>query len=214
MPRPSRGSTRPAILEVAEISQREYRDGIYPQDLGSSASTSRPARSRRNVPRSNLEWSRDMKQKGFRTTAQLKADELNDQQASIALEEAEGMLERLVKFTGPKNLKSLEAKIKAIQADKKNQEAAFELEKQRLARLQKCIDNCTLRAPRRRNPRLRQPGQSVGTGRPADRTGNHRPGGPVDLPASRPAAHMRVKTRVNETKVGPDQDGTGGDHPG
>ena len=88
-----------------------------------------------------------MKEKGFRTTSQLKADELNDQQASIALEEAQGMLERLDKFTGPKILKSLEAKIKAIVADKKNQEASFELEKQRLARLQKCIDNCTLRAP-------------------------------------------------------------------
>jgi len=57
------------------------------------------------------------------------------------------MLKRLIVFTGPKIIKSLEAKVKAIESDRKNQEAAFELEKQRLARLQKCIDGCTLRAP-------------------------------------------------------------------
>ena len=106
-----------------------------------------------------------MAKKGFRTSSQLKADELSDQQASIALEEAEGMLERLEKFTGPKILKSLEAKIKAIEADKKNQEASFELEKQRLAPPPEV--HRQLHPPRsgRRHPRLRQPDQRLGTGR-------------------------------------------------
>ena len=189
------------ILEVAEISQREYRDGIYPQDLQLIRQYIKTCQIEKQRASQNLEWSRDMKQKGFRTSAQLKADELNDQQASIALEEAQGMLERLDKFTGPKIIKSLEAKIKAIVADKKNQEASFELEKQRLARLQKCIANCTLNAPG--DGILVYVNQSNGWGgveQPIDQGVTVREGQSIfQLPDPQ---HMRVKTRINETKVG------------
>ena len=154
-----------------------------------------------------------MKKKGFRTSGQLKADQLNDQQASIALEEAEGMLERLEKFTGPKILKSLEAKIKAIVADKKNQEASFELEKQRLARLQKCIDNCTLRAPG--DGILVYVNQTNRWGQvdqPIEQGVTVREGQSIfQLPDPQ---HMRVKTRDQRDQGRPDQDRSGGDHPG
>ena len=189
------------ILEVAQISQREYRDGILPQDLQLIRQYITTCRIEKERAAQNLEWSRAMKQKGFRTTAQLKADGLNDQQASIALEEAQGMFERLDKFTGPKILKSLEAKIKAIVADKKNQEASFELEKQRLARLQKCIDNCTLRAPG--DGILVYANQANRWGQvdqPIEQGVTVREGQSIfQLPDPQ---HMRVKTRVNETKVG------------
>ena len=123
------------------------------------------------------------------------------------------MLERLEKFTGPKILKSLEAKIKAIVADKKNQEASFELEKQRLARLQKCIDNCTLRAPGDGILVYANQANRLGTGRSADRAGCDRPRGPVDLPASRSPAHAREDAGQRD-QGRPDQDRPGGDHPG
>ena len=110
------------------------------------------------------------------------------------------MLERLAKFTGPKIVKPLEAKLKAIVADKKNQEVSFELEKQRVARLQKCIDNCIIRAPSE-GIIVYANQTNAGDGSTANRTGCDRPPGPVDLPALRPQ-NMRVKTRINETKVG------------
>lgn len=189
------------ILEVAEISQREYRDGIYPQDLQLIRQYITTCQIEKERATRNLEWSRDMQKKGFRTISQLKADELSDQQTSIALEEAEGMLERLEKFTGPKILKSLEAKIKAIVADKKNQEASFELEKQRLARLHKCIENCTLRAPG--DGILVYVNQTNGWGRVVQQIEQGttvREGQAIfQLPDPQ---HMRVKARINETKVG------------
>ena len=48
--------------------------------------------------------------------------------AKIALGEAQNMLDRLVKQTGPKLLKSLEANVKAIESDKLTQDASFNLE--------------------------------------------------------------------------------------
>ena len=51
------------------------------------------------------------------------------------------------KQTGPKLLKSLEANVKAIEADKFTQDASFNLEKTRLERIRKNIKNCTLNAP-------------------------------------------------------------------
>jgi HlyD family secretion protein len=189
-----------SILEVNQITQREYRDGIYPQDLQLIRRYIQTCRVEKERAQRNAIWSRDMAGKGYRTQAQLKADVLSEQQTSIALEEAEGMLERLDKFTGPKILKSLEAKIKAIESDKKNQEASFELEKQRLARLQKCIDKCTLRAPG--NGILVYAQQSNGWGRveaSIDQGVTVREGQPIfQLPDPK---HMRVRTRINETKV-------------
>jgi multidrug efflux pump subunit AcrA (membrane-fusion protein) len=190
-----------ATYEVNQITLREYRDGIFPQDLQLIRQYIETCTIERDRADRNLIWTKDVASKGFQTAAQLKAAELNYQQASIALEEAQGMLERLAKFTGPKNIKSLEAKIKAIESDRKNQDASFELETQRLARLQKCIDSCTLRAPD--DGILVYYQQTNGWGRVEqgiEQGVTVREGQPIfQLPDPK---HMRVKAKVNETKVG------------
>jgi multidrug resistance efflux pump len=190
-----------SILDVSEISLREYRDGIYPQDLQLIRQYIQTCKIEEDRARRNAEWSRDMFNKSFRTAAQLKADDLNLQQATIALHEAEGMLERLVKFTGPKNIKSLEAKLKAVESDKKNQEASFELETQRRDRLQRNIDRCALRAPD--EGIVVYVNQSNGWGmvqQQIDQGVTVREGQPIfQLPDPK---SMRVKARINETKMG------------
>ena len=190
-----------SILEVSEISLREYRDGIYPQDLQLIRQYIQTCKIEKERSERNASWSRDMFKKGFRTAVQLKADELNDQEKSIALEEAEGMLERLVKFTGPKNIKSLEAKIKAVESDKKNQEASFQLETQRRDRLQRNIDHCTLRAPD--DGIVVYMNETNNWGRvdvQIDQGVAVREGQRIfQLPDPR---SMRVKARINETKMG------------
>ena len=190
-----------SIFEVSEISLREYRDGIYPQDLQLIRQYIQTCKIEKERSERNANWSRDIFKKGFRTAAQLKADELNDQEKSIALEEAEGMLERLAKFTGPKNIKSLEAKIKAVESDKKNQEASFQLETQRRDRLQRNIDRCTLRAPD--DGIVVYMNETSNWGRVVvqiDQGVTVREGQPIfQLPDPK---SMRVKVRINETKMG------------
>jgi multidrug resistance efflux pump len=190
-----------AILEVNQITLREYRDGILPQDLQLIRQYIQTCTIEKDRQERNLAWTRDVAGKGLQTKSQLQAAELSYQQATIALEEAQGMLDRLEKFTGPKNVKSLEAKIKAIESDRKNQEASFELETQRLARLQKCIDGCTIRAPD--DGILVYYQQTNGWGRVEqgiEQGVTVREGQPIfQLPDPK---HMRVKAKINETKVG------------
>lgn len=188
-------------MEVADISLREYRDGIYPQDQQLVRQYIQTCKIEKERAERNFNWSSDMFKKGFRTAAQLKADELNDQQAAIALEEAEGMLERLIKYTGPKNIKSLEAKVKAIESDRRNQEASYQLETQRRDRLQKNIDRCTLRAPD--EGIVVYINQTNGWGmvqQGIDEGVTVRESQPIfQLPDPK---SMRVKVRINETKMG------------
>lgn len=190
-----------SILEVTEITLREYRDGIYPQDLQLVRQYIQTCKIEKDRSDRTANWSRDMFKRGYRTAAQFKADELNDQSTSIALLEAEGMLERLVKFTGPKNIKSLEAKVKAVESDKKNQEASFQLETQRRDRLQRNIDRCTLRAPG--DGIVVYVNQTNGWGmvqQQIDQGVTVREGQPIfQLPDPK---SMRVKARINETKMG------------
>jgi HlyD family secretion protein len=189
-----------AIFEVNEITLKEYRDGIYPQDLQLIRQYIQTCQIEKDRAARNLAWSQDMAAKGYRTQAQLTADMLADQQTGIALSEARGMLVRLEQFTGPKLKKSLEAKLQAIISDKSSQEKTFALESERLARLQKNIKNCTLRAPGdgivvyvNQTNRWGQVVSQIEEGATV------REGQQIfQLPDPK---NMRVKTRINETKV-------------
>jgi multidrug resistance efflux pump len=189
-----------AIFDVNEITLKEYRDGIYPQDLQLIRQYIQTCQIEKDRAARNLAWSQDMTQKGFRTQAQLTADRLADQQTGISLSEAKGMLVRLDQWTGPKIKKSLEAKLQAILSDKSSQEKSFALESERLARLQKNIKNCTLRAPG--DGIVVYVNQTNGWGRVESQIEQGvtvREGQPIfQLPDPK---NMRVKTRINETKV-------------
>jgi HlyD family secretion protein len=136
-----------AIFEVNLITLKEYRDGIFPSDMQLCRQYIQTCQLEKDRLAANLEWSRAMKAKGFRTSSQVDGDTKAYERTVISLKEAEGMLVRLKDQTGPKIIKSLEANVKAIQSDQLTQVAAFELEKQRLERLKKNIENCTVKAP-------------------------------------------------------------------
>jgi HlyD family secretion protein len=191
-----------SILEVNEISLREYRDGIYPQDLQLVRQYLVSCRVEEDRARKNLEWSRGVYLKGFRAPSQYQADILAMERATIALGEAERMERRLVDYTGPKLIKSLEAKLEANKADALAQKAAFALETSRLKRLEDTVEHCTLRAPHegivvysmpppsgwRPSAAVIMEGATVRQGQPI-----------FELPD---AKKMRVRARVNESKVG------------
>ncbi len=189
-----------SMYEVSLIALKEYRDGILPSDLQLVRQYIHTCQMEKDRLLRNLEWSRDMNKKGFRTSVQVNADRLGHEQAIIALKEAEGMLTRLRDQTGPKNLKSLQAKVQAIQADKLTQDAAFELEKQRLERLRKNIEYCTILAPGDGIVvYVNQPDWSGRVMFPIDQGVALRQDQPIfNLPDPK---HMRVKAKINESKV-------------
>jgi multidrug efflux pump subunit AcrA (membrane-fusion protein) len=189
-----------ALLAVSLITQKEYRDGIYPLDLQLIRQYIQTCELDFERLRKTAAWSYDMLKQGYRTHFQANADRLALEQADIALKDARNMLDRLTKQTGPKILKSLEAKVLAIRADKFLQDAAFSLETQRLDRIRKNIRNCTVKAPRDGivvyvNDANRW-GQVTA---PIDQGVTVRQGQPIiNLPDP---LHMRVKARINESKV-------------
>src|SRR5262249_38212115 len=139
--------------------------------------------------------------KKVRSPAQLKADELSLHQAEIAYKNAQNMQERLEKYTAPRLIKALEAKIEANRADLLAQKSAFQLESDRLRRLETMVENCTMRAPmdgivvyaNQANPwgmvmAQIDEGQTVREGQPI-----------FYLPDP---SRMRVKAKINESKVG------------
>jgi multidrug efflux pump subunit AcrA (membrane-fusion protein) len=189
-----------SILEVSKIALREYRDGIYPQDIQLIRQYIQTCQIENDIAVRNAKWSNDMLKKGLRARSQVIADELSVQQTGIALGEAKGMLLRLEKFTGPKIMKSLEAKVAAVLTDKLAQDASLALETERLNRLEKNVAYCTLLAPD--DGIVVYVNQTNGWGRveqAIEEGVTVRQDQPIfQLPDPR---RLRVKVRVNETKV-------------
>lgn len=189
-----------SILEVNEIALREYNEGIFPKDVQLVKDYIAMCQIEEGRARRNLDWSATTVKKGFRSQAQLKADMLAYDQAKFALTQAEGMQQRLIKFTEPRIRKARLAKIEAIKSDLASQEAAFQLESTRLKRLEDMIGFCTLRAPR--DGLVVYANQSDRMGRVESQIQEGvtvRQSQPIFyLPDPR---HMRVKARVNESKT-------------
>jgi HlyD family secretion protein len=189
-----------ALYEVNKITLREYRDGIYPQDLQLIRDYIATCQIDEQRTRNNYFWSLGLLKKGIRPLTQFNADKLAWERSKISLRESERMLERLEKFTAPRLIKDLEAKLEANRADLFAQEAAFELEKSRLERLERMIEYCTLRAPIDGIVVYVQPANNWG--RVEQQIGEG-----VTVRENQPIFsipdpdHMQVKVKVNETKL-------------
>ncbi|WP_235905149.1 efflux RND transporter periplasmic adaptor subunit [Tautonia marina] len=135
------------IFQVAEIELREYRDGIYLQDIRLVDQYLENCRTKEQEARSTYEWSQDLFRQGLRSESQLLGDRLVFEQWQIEYENALEMRRRLTEYTGKRILKSLEAKVEAVRSDLLSQRAAFQVEDERLKRLEQAIANCRLYAP-------------------------------------------------------------------
>ncbi|WP_231749227.1 efflux RND transporter periplasmic adaptor subunit [Tautonia plasticadhaerens] len=135
------------ILQVAEIELREYRDGIYPQDIKLVEQYLTNCRTKQQEAKLTYEWALDLNRKGLNSDSQLLGDRLLLEQWQIELENAREMQRRLIDYTGRRIITSLEAKVEAVKADLLSQKAAFQVEDDRLKRLERAIANCKLYAP-------------------------------------------------------------------
>ncbi len=188
------------LLEVNKITFREFEEGIYPQDEQLIRQYIATCRVEYERAKDNLDWSIQVTKKGFRAVEQLKADQSGLQRAEIALQIAEEMARRLKIYTGPRIKTALRAKIAANESDLLTQKAAFEIESQRLRKLGQMIEYCTLRAPV--DGMVIYVKKSNGWGRTEDQIqegATVREGQPIfEMPDRK---HMRVKVRLNESKV-------------
>ncbi len=188
------------IYEFNDLILREYKDGIYPEDLQTVRHYIHNCETDYDRAVKNEAWSREVYQKRYRASAQYEADQDTVRQTALALSEARGMENRLLKYTGPRLIKSMEAKLQSIKSDWLAQQASFGIEDDRLKRLEKMVANCTIRAPK--DGILVYASQSSGWGRNEVQILEGvtvREGQTLfDLPDPK---HMRVKVKVNESKM-------------
>jgi HlyD family secretion protein len=189
-----------SIYDVGQITYRQFLEGIYPQDLQRINQYITTCEIEVDRAKKAEAWSRETRDKKYRAAAQYEADRKSLEKAELALHEALGMKERLVKYSMPRLEKTLQAKLESIKSDMLAQEAAFGVEDDRLRRLEKNVAACTLRAPR--EGILVYSNQQGGWGQNKVTIAEGitvREGQTLfDLPDPK---FMRVKVKVNESKM-------------
>jgi multidrug resistance efflux pump len=195
------------VREVTLITIKEYKEGILPQDTQLIEQYIQTCKIQRDQTKADLDWSTSMLKRGLHNATQTRAREYAYERTEIVLREALSMQDRLKNYTAPKIITNLEAKLAAIESDLQAQRAAYELEDQRKRDLEKAISNCVLVAPR--DGIVMYYNEANGWGRVENQiqegvtVRENQPIFQIPDPSS-----MRVKTRINESKVSLLESGT------
>jgi len=132
---------------AARIAVDEYQQGTYQQELQTIEAQITVALENLRSAENLLEHTQRMTRKGFATPLQFEADKFAVKRAQLDLAAAQTAKQVLQKFTYLKMVKQLEAARDAAKAHMESEKAAFELEKSKLAQLEKELDLCTIHAP-------------------------------------------------------------------
>jgi HlyD family secretion protein len=133
--------------EVAEIAVKEYKEGVYVQDLQTVEGEIKLAESDQVRADDRLDWAKRMYKKGYVSKATLVSEELNSEKAKYTLEQAQSKKKVLKEYTYEKTIKELDSDVKKANSDELAKQATWELEKGKENKLETQIKNCTLNAP-------------------------------------------------------------------
>ncbi|MCC9606338.1 HlyD family efflux transporter periplasmic adaptor subunit [Blastopirellula sp. JC732] len=133
--------------EAAKLAVQEYAEGTFLQTLQQLEASIKIAQQNLTTAEDMLGYSKRMSRKGYVTSLQREADAYAVERAKLDLEVAETSKRVLVDFTKQKTIRELEAARDSAEARMRSEEAAFQLEKARLDRLQKQLANCVIKAP-------------------------------------------------------------------
>ncbi|NMC20675.1 MAG: HlyD family efflux transporter periplasmic adaptor subunit, partial [Thermogutta sp.] len=135
------------VLDTALIAKQEYLEGQYRQELLAIQIENFVAQENQRRAEDYLKYSQSLAQKGYITQAQLEADRFALERAQKDVESARTKLDVLERFTKPKMLKQLDADIQTAQAKLEAQQYALSLEEQELKEIEDQIAKCTITAP-------------------------------------------------------------------
>ncbi|GAC1464880.1 MAG: efflux RND transporter periplasmic adaptor subunit [Isosphaeraceae bacterium] len=134
-------------LDVARMAIDEYRDGLMRQTQKTLEGNLALVRS--DLERSNdrLLWSRRMLRKGYLSPAQVSTEESQRLRLSEGLNRDQSTLRLFKTFSAPIYLRILESDVLSATTTKNYQELRVQRTEDRLARLRKQVERCTIRAP-------------------------------------------------------------------
>ncbi len=133
--------------EVAEIAVREYEEGTYVLDRATAEGEIKLAESELSRQVDRVDWARRMFDKGYVSLAAKNTEEFTLAQAKFKLEQSQGKLTVLTKYTFGKTIKELKSEVEKARSDELAKKATMELEISKENKLKRQIAACTLRAP-------------------------------------------------------------------
>jgi HlyD family secretion protein len=136
-----------AEFKAAEIAVQEYLEGTYVQALQTCEANIQIAMENLRSSQNTLGHTIKMARKGYVTGLQREAQAFAVERAKLDLKNAETAKSVLVKFTKPKMMGDLESKRDTAAAKMRSDEAAFNLEEQKLKRLTTQLEKCVIVAP-------------------------------------------------------------------
>ncbi len=152
-------------LRFAKLDLKKYIEGDYPQQLQEKDEAIILSREELQRATQDLEWSERLAEKGFLENTQLEADRLGKRRNEIQLNQNTRAIELLKDYEHPRRLDELEAnvaeagreldrinlqakaRIVDYDAEVRTTEAQLNLEREKLARIDKQIENAKLYAP-------------------------------------------------------------------
>lgn len=136
-----------ADVAAANIALKEYAQGTVIKELQDAEALITIALENLRSAENLLKHTERMVRKGFATPQQLETDKFSVKRAKLELASAETAKMVLETFTKAKTIKGLEAVRDAADAHKRAEQAAFDLEKVRLERLQEQLQYGVITAP-------------------------------------------------------------------
>lgn len=133
--------------ESAKIAVQEYLEGMFVQELKTLQVAATVAKENLESARNTSRFTNRMHRKGYVTSLQRDADEFAVKRAQLDLEVAETAITVLERFTKPKTQVGLESVRDSAEAKMASEKAAFELEHDRLEKLEVERERCLIKAP-------------------------------------------------------------------
>lgn len=135
------------LYESAKIAVSEYEEGMYVQSLKDLEAKATVAKENLESARNLLVFTNRMARQGYVTPLQREAQQFAVQRPQLDLDVANTAIEVLRKYTGPKTLVGLKSTRDSAEAKAASERAAYELEKDRLQRLEDQLKECVIFAP-------------------------------------------------------------------
>jgi multidrug resistance efflux pump len=133
--------------EVAVLAFAEYAQAGYIAELAETEGAIKLAEAKLSRAEAQLDWSRRMYEKGYRTLAEKITDELALKEARFGLELAQAKKKLLVDHTRKKATKALQGELEAARARELIKHVALERERSAQKALSSQIRRCKVTAP-------------------------------------------------------------------
>jgi HlyD family secretion protein len=134
-------------LEIAKLAVREFRDGSMAEAVKEFQGSLALAESDLERVKDRLNWVRRLKAKGYVPTAQVTNEEFNYARALFALGEQRAAFNLFTRWMAPRSLKVLENQVLGEEATLDYQSLRLKRNLDRLAKLEKQVERCTIHAP-------------------------------------------------------------------